>query len=116
MSSHFRSEAPYDEARVRAMQCPHCGAASGRRCRTSQGNIIPNGYHARRKAEAYPGFNSGKRGMVPAAFEVTQVACTRCGETAATAPHRGPFRSDIDPPGCTVCIGDVWARHLTATE
>ena len=106
---------PYDEARVRALACPRCKATSGNRCRTNKDKIMPHGYHMLRKAEAYPRFGKKRRGMVQATEPTEQVRCSRCLETGKTAPHRGPFRADIDPPGCAVCIAEVWGAAARAS-
>ena len=101
---------PYDESKVRAVGCPHCGAKSGKRCLTSNGQIVRYGFHMRRKAVPYPRYGENKKGLAAPQFDADEVKCVRCGEDGVTAPHRAPFRADIDPPGCAVCIQEVWAE------
>jgi len=102
----------YDESRVRAVGCPHCGEASGKRCRTDKNKIISNNYHMARKAVVYPRFAKNKQGVAAPKFERAPVRCAMCRETDRTAPGRAPFRTDVDPPGCAVCMEEAWTRAV----
>ena len=94
----------YDEYRVRAVPCPHCGAASGEPCRTDKGRITTT--HTPRKAIVYPRFRK-RRGARPKRHDAPELKCAACGATPASHPGHAPFHA-FDPPACNVCLSQVW--------
>lgn len=99
---------PYrTESRVRAVSCPHCGAASGRPCRTGSGNVAAR-HHMQRRGVVDPSVVEGKQGVQAATFDAEQTRCARCGETPLTAPARAPFYATLVPPACTPCLAVHW--------
>ena len=95
------------EARVRAVSCPHCGAASGRPCRTGSGRVAAR-HHMQRRGVVDPSAVQGKQGVRASTFEVEQTQCAMCRHTPLTAPYRAPYHAQLSPPACAVCLAEHW--------